>query len=98
MARIIWTEEALLWLKDIGGYLSKRSLHAATRVTEGIYEKSQILVDNPQIGFRVTDIEDREVRVLLYGHYRIVYELQDEDTAYVLAIFHSALDIDRLQF
>jgi toxin ParE1/3/4 len=98
MARIVWTEEALTWLNDIGNYLKELSPTAAVRVTQGIYKKTQLLIDHPQIGFRIVDIEDRDVRELLYGHYRIVYELRNGETAYVLAVFHSSLDIERLQF
>jgi len=98
MAKIVWTDEALAWLQDIGNYLSEVDAGAAAKVTEGIYRKTQILIDNPQIGFRLAEVTDREVRILLYGHYRIVYEFGNGNTAYVLAIFHSSLDIDRLEF
>lgn len=98
MAKLIWTEESLLWLRDIGDYLEERSSQAAANVTEGIYRKTQILLEHPRIGARHTNIVDREVRELLYGHYRIVYEVTNADDIYVLVIFHSALNIDRFEF
>jgi len=98
MAKLIWTEESLIWLQDIGDYLGKRSLQAAANVTEGIYNKAQMLVKHPRIGSRFTEITDREVRALLYGHYRIVYEVTETEDVYILAVFHSAMDIDRLEF
>jgi len=78
--------------------VAERNPQAAARVVEGIYQKTQLLLDHPRIGFLFTDIADREVRTLLYGHYRVMYELRDPDTIYVLAVFHSAMDIDRLEF
>jgi len=98
MAKLIWTEESLTWLRDIGEYLSSRNPQAAANVTEGIYNKAQLLIAHPRIGARFTDITEREVRALLYGHYQIVYEVIASDDVYVLAIFHSAMDIDRLEF
>lgn len=98
MAKLIWTEESLVWLKDIGDYLSSRNPQAAAKVTEGIYNKTQMLLEHPRIGGRFTDINEREVRALLYGHYQIVYEVTASDNVYVLAIFHSAMDIDSLEF
>lgn len=98
MAKLIWTEEALTWLQEIGDYLAEQSPQASVTVLEGIYQKTQLLIDHPQIGFRFLDITDREVRTLLYGHYRIMYELRDSDAIYVLAVFHGAMDIDRLKF
>lgn len=38
---------------------------------------------------------DREVRILLYGHYRIAYLVEKERDVELLGIFHGALDIDR---
>jgi plasmid stabilization system protein ParE len=40
-------------------------------------------------------IADREVRILLYGHYRIAYLIKSEDAIDILGVFHSALDIQR---
>ena len=98
MAKLIWTEESLRWLRDIGDYLAERSPKAAVSVTEGIFQKAQVLIDHPKLGYRFQEIEDREVRELIYGHYRIVYELKDSNAVYVLAVFHAAMDIERLQF
>jgi len=98
MAKLIWTEEALGWLSDIGEYVAKDNPQAALKVVEGIYQKTQLLIEHPRIGAVYTDVFDREVRSLLYGHYRIMYELREPDIVYVLAVFHGAIDIDRLQF
>jgi len=40
--------------------------------------------------------EEGEIRVMLYGHYRIAYlRRNDSDWIDVLGVFHGALDIDR---
>ncbi|MFP3938724.1 MAG: hypothetical protein ACOC7L_02425 [Acidobacteriota bacterium] len=38
---------------------------------------------------------DREVRILLYGHYRIAYLVTETRNVRLLGIFHGALDITR---
>ncbi len=98
MAKLIWTEEALAWLRDIGEYVAEHNPQAALKVVEGVYQKTQLLIEHPQIGAIYSDVSDREVRSLLYGHYRIMYELREPDVAYVLAVIHGAMDIDRLKF
>lgn len=98
MAKLIWTEESLAWLRDIGEYVAEQNPQAALKVVEGIYQKTQLLIEHPRIGALYSDISDREVRSLLYGHYRIMYELQETSIVYVLAGFHGAMDIDRLKF
>ena len=87
-----------LWLKGIGEFIGEQSPSAALKITEGIFEKSQMLIERPEIGFRLQEIENRNVRELIYGHYRIIYEISPDDVVYVLVVFHGAMDIDRIQF
>ena len=42
-------------------------------VVTGIYEKIKVLSEHPRLGQRYQPICDREVREILYGHYRIEY-------------------------
>ncbi len=95
MARLNWTQEAETWLRDIFDYIAQDNSEAATRVVEGIYERAQILSEFPQVGHRYEGISNREVRILLYGHYRIAYLIKSEEEIDILGIFHGALDIQR---
>lgn len=95
MAEIRWTEEAAAWLEDIYGYIAQDNPQAAQRVVSGIYEKVQILRTFPLIGHRHRSEPEGEIRVLLFGHYRIAYLVRDPRTIEVLGVFHAALDIDR---
>ena len=96
MARLRWTHEAEQWLHDIFDYIAQDNPDAAARVVRGIYDKTQILRDFPDIGYRYRSEEEGEIRVLLYGHYRIAYLRRDgSDWIDVLGVFHGALDIER---
>jgi plasmid stabilization system protein ParE len=95
MARLNWTREAETWLRDIFKYIAQDNPEAAARVVEGIYERAQVLSEFPQIGHRYEGISDREVRILLYGHYRIAYLIKSEEDIDILGVFHGALDIRR---
>lgn len=95
MARLNWTREAETWLRDIFAYIAQDNPVAATRVVEGIYARAQVLSEFPQIGHRYEGIADREVRILLYGHYRIAYLIKSEADIDILGVFHGALDIQR---
>jgi len=94
MAEIVWTSEAEAWLRDIYDYIARDNPSAAAKVIEGIYEKAQLLRDHPHIGYRYRDEPEGEVRILLYGHYRIAYQIK-KDEIVILGVFHGALDIDR---
>ena len=95
MARLNWTREAETWLRDIFEYIAQDNPEAAARVVEGIFERAQVLSEFPQIGHRYEGIADREVRLLLYGHYRIAYLIKSEEDIDILGVFHNALDIRR---
>lgn len=95
MARLNWTREAETWLRDIFEYVAQDNPKAAARVVEGIYERVQVLSEFPQIVHRYEGILYREVRILLYGHYRIAYLIKSEEDIDILGVFHSALDIRR---
>ena len=96
MVAIRWTSEAVAWLRDIHDYIARDNPTAASRVVAGIYEKVQMLREFPDIGYHCRSEEDGEVRILLYGHYRIAYLRRKlGDFVDVLGVFHGSLDLDR---
>ena len=95
MAKIRWTNEAVNWLHDIFEYISQDNPKAAHRVIEGIYNKAQILSEFPKIGHIYRIEVEGEIRILLYGHYRITYLLKSDDSVEILGIFHGAMEIER---
>lgn len=94
MAEIRWTEEAVKWLLNIYDYISDDNPIAAQNVIEGIYEKTQILESFPEIGYKYRDEPDGEIRILLYGHYRIAYLIK-QDAVEILGIFHGSMEIGK---
>ncbi len=94
MAKIIWTSEAERWLRDIFDYISKDNPHAAEKVVNGIYSKSQILLKHPTVGYIYEHEVEEEIRILLYGHYRITYLISSSNDIVVLGVFHGALQIE----
>lgn len=95
MAEIRWTEEAHRWLRDIHDYVAADNPAAAQKVVSGIYEKAQVLRNFPEIGYKYRIEAEGEIRILLYGHYRIAYLLKSTSSIDILGVFHGALDIDR---
>jgi toxin ParE1/3/4 len=95
MAEIRWTDEAVRWLQDIYEYISHDSPRSAQKVVKGIYDRAQVLVKFPEIGYIFRKEKDGIVRILLFGHYRIAYIVCDDGSVTILGVFHSALDISR---
>ncbi len=95
MATVNWTSEAVKWLKDIYEYISLDNPDVASKVISGIYEKAQLLKDFPDIGYKYKIVEEGDIRILLYGHYRITYLVKNKTQTDILGVFHGALDLDR---
>ena len=96
MAEIAWTDEAQRWLEDIFEYIATDNPAAAAQTVRGIYERTQVLATFPEIGHRYL-ASSRNVRILLYGHYRIAYLVRDDRNVDILGVFHGSLDITRYQ-
>jgi toxin ParE1/3/4 len=45
--------------------------------------------------YKLPNHENKEIRILLYGHYRIAYLIKNEKSIDVLGVFHGALEIER---
>jgi plasmid stabilization system protein ParE len=95
MGKIKWTEESERWLRDIHDYIAQDSPEAAQKVATGIFERAQLLAQFPKIGHIYRFEPEGEIRILLYGHYRIAYLLRKDRYVEILGVFHGALDIDR---
>ena len=95
MVSLNWTEESERWLRDIFGYIATDNPEAAQRVILGIFERAQILSRFPEIGHRFHSAPESNIRILLYGHYRIAYWVKPDGDIDILGVFHGALDIDR---
>lgn len=94
MARVNWTAEAERWLEDIYRFVAEDDPEAASRLVLGIYERAEGLRDFPQSGYRYAK-SDEHVRILLYGHYRIAYFVNDDENVDILGVFHGAINIDK---
>ncbi len=94
MAKLVWTHEADRWLRKIHDYIAVDSPVNAFNVVESIYQRAQILRDFPQVGQAYRSASGRDLRILLWGHYRIVYQLLSNDEAHVIGVFHGAMRLE----
>lgn len=93
MAEIRWTEESYRWLYNIYDYIAIDNPTAALKVVADIYEKANTLKNFPEIGYIYRTDHEGEIRILLYGHYRIAYLVKPEKIIDIIGVFHGALDI-----
>jgi addiction module RelE/StbE family toxin len=90
MGEIKWTERALLDLQDIGEYISNDSPRYASLSLEKIIETAELIEDNPLIGRIVPEININEIREIITGNYRIIYQISNSDLINILTIHHTS--------
>lgn len=96
MAEIAWTDEAQRWLSDIYDFIATDNPVAAAQTAQGIFERAQVLKAHPEIDHRYL-ASSRNVRILLYGHYRVAHLVREDGNIDILGVFHGSLDISRYQ-
>ena len=90
MARLNWTNGAESDLKNIFEYISMDSKRFAAIHIKRIREKARLLKNHPRLGRVVPELEDDNIRELIFGNYRIIYRLVNQEQIDILTIFHSA--------
>ena len=74
MAHVIWTVTALNSLSDIADYIALDHYEAARRLVRTVFDKVDLLANNPSLGTKPRDLTDTAYRRLvikpLYVYYR----------------------------
>jgi len=93
MVKLIWTDQAINDLGDIGDYIAENSEKYAKLTVKKLFERPDILKTFPQAGRIVPEKNDENVRELIEGNYRIIYEIVSADQINILTVYHSARDL-----
>lgn len=87
--RVRWTHTAIGHLTSIYDYIGRDSQHYAQRTVDRITARSKQISDFPHAGQMVPEYNDPNVREVIEGFYRIIYEISQEEVR-VLAVIHGA--------
>lgn len=90
---LYWTEDAKWLLKDVYNFIKKvRGKGTAKAVVASIKEEVKLLKEFSEMGQRLlTNSEEKNFRMFIFGSYRIVYEiLRNKSKVNVLAVFHAS--------
>lgn len=91
MKQIRWTRRALGHLDNIAAFIRDRNVLAADRVTKRIRFRVSQLTERPFLGRIGREPGTRELFVGQY-QYKVIYRVTDDIE--VLAVFHTAQEID----
>ncbi len=90
MVKIVWTEISIKDIKDIYDYIAQNSIRYAGITINKIYQKAQIIIDNPFSEKIVHEFNDKMIREVISGNYKIVYRIMSELQVDILRVYHSA--------
>jgi toxin ParE1/3/4 len=90
MAQVIWTEQAIEDLEAIAHYIERGSFKYAQITLQKIYLKANLLAEFPQMGIKVPEKEQDNIRQLFEGSYRIIYRISSPEIVHILLVFHSS--------
>lgn len=88
--KLVWTEKASSDIEAIVRYIARRDPKAASRIGFGIYERPQILLENPEAGTILDELRDSGWRKLIFRRWKIVYTIRG-DTIIIGRIWPAAM-------
>jgi len=90
MVKIVWTELSILDLKEIFDYIADDSTRYAAITANKIYNRVQPISDNPYLGRMVPEFNEKLIRELMEGNYRIIYRIKSDIQVDILRVYHVA--------
>lgn len=97
MVRISWTRLATDDLKSIAEYIARDSKRYAKIQVQRIVSRTKILKLQPQAGKIVTEVDDKNIKELIEGNYRIIYKIISPDQVDILTIHHTSRDLAKIK-
>ena len=85
--RLIWSGPALRDLDRLYAFLAPKSAPAAARIVQSITAGSQILVNHPRVGVRLSKYTTEEIRHIIIGDYDLRYEV-GSDVIRIVRLWH----------
>ncbi len=96
--KIVWSPLAVERASEIVDYIAQDKPLAADKWIHTVFSKVEQLQSNPEIGRIVPEINEHQFRELIYGNYRIIYQLETKQIS-ILTIRHGKqiLPIDEIK-
>jgi plasmid stabilization system protein ParE len=97
MATVVWSDRASDDIDGIIEYISKDKPIAAKHLAQRIVKRTKLIASFPRLG-RVVPGEEETTREIIYGNYRIIYEIHEfalgGPEIVILTIHHSSRQLD----
>jgi toxin ParE1/3/4 len=85
--KVIWSPLAIDRVSEIATYIAQENPTAAGKWVDTVFRKVEDLQDFPESGRVVPETENKAIRELIYGNYRLIYRLEEKRIS-VLTVRH----------
>ena len=85
--KIVWSPLAVDRVSEIAGYIAQDNPVAAESWINTVFKKVEDLKAFPESGRIVPETDNKTIRELIYGNYRIIYRLEEKRLS-VLTVRH----------
>ena len=85
--KILWSPLAIERVSEIAVYIARDNPDAAENWVNTIFKKVEDLESFPESGRIVPETENKTIRELIYGNYRLIYRLEEKRIS-VLTVRH----------
>ncbi|MBE9480900.1 MAG: type II toxin-antitoxin system RelE/ParE family toxin [Bacteroidetes bacterium] len=89
MVKIIWTDQAIEDINNIAEFIAKDSEKYAKIQVERFFDRTETLINYPQSGRIVPEINNQAIRELIIGNYRIIYKIISQKRIDIITVHHS---------
>jgi len=86
--KVSWSPLAIDRVSEIAEYIARDNPEAAKSWVNTVFEKVASLKSHPESGRVVPEVNNRAIRELIYGNYRIVYRVEEKRVS-ILTVRHS---------
>ena len=84
--KVLWMPSALDDLESIKEYIARDSIVYADKFADEALRATERLGVFPESGRKVPEVDDPSLREIVYGSYRIIYEIAD--SIHIVAMIH----------
>ncbi len=85
--KIIWSPLAIDRVSEIAAYIAQENPSAAEKWVNTVFRKVEDLQSFPESGRIVPETENKAIREIIYGNYRLIYRLEEKRIS-VLTVRH----------
>lgn len=86
MAEVSWTKQSIKDIDNIAQFIAKNSEKYAKIQVERFFERAKILEEYPLSGRIVPEIQNKNIREIIIGNYRMIYKIKTKTKIDILTV------------